>query len=72
MTKFENRLSDASSRTNSKGIMIEICMVTIIVFSHTLPANPELRKKLWPFELYVIRMIYKKANLVVILYKIIS
>ena len=33
---------------------------------------PKQRKKIWPFELYLIRMIYKKSNLVVILYKMIS
>ena len=43
-----------------------------IVFLQPLPRDPELRKKIWPFELYLIRMIYKKSNLVVILYKIVS
>ena len=33
--------SGGSARTKDKGIMIEICNVTFIVFSHTVPKNPE-------------------------------
>ena len=72
MSKIENLLADSSAQTNSNQILIQLFIMGLIVFSHTLPATPELCKKLWPFELYLIRMIYKKTNLVVILYKIIS
>ena len=70
ISKFENQISERFSWSKSKVIMTEICIDTFLVFSHTLPANPELCKKLWPVELYVIRMIFKKIYLVVILYKI--
>ena len=72
MSKFENRLARGSALSKNKGIMIKICNVSFVVLSHSLPRDPEWSKKIWPFEIYLIRMIYKKTNLVVILYKIIS
>ena len=45
--------------------------VSSLVFSPIRRKNHLYSKEIWPFELYVIRMIYKKAYLVVFLSQII-
>ena len=45
--------------------------VSSLVFSPIRRKNNLYSKEIWPFELYVIRMIYKKAYLVVFLSQII-
>ena len=72
MSKCAKKNTGGTEGDRNKWIMVKICKVMFIVFLQPLPRDPELRKKIWPFELYLIRMIYKKTNLVVILYKIIS
>ena len=70
MSKSEKQNPKEPTIDRNKGTMIKMCKGSFIVCSHTLLKDPELCKKLWPFELYVIRMIYKKAYLVVFLSQI--
>ena len=72
MSKFKKIYMRWTTLVRIKWIMIKICNVSFIVFSPFLPRDPELCKKIWPFEIYIIRMIYKKAYLVIFLSKIIT